>query len=255
MHSHGLRYGSQTTPPDLHAAVLHATVEFNSLYRHHVPYAMIWHMGSFPTINCESDMQPHCFLKSAILCTMLPPSLTSDLVERVCMAAWSANTDDGAHLVDIYIYKRLLERVTGCIFWHEGVLIDFPNASTMHHSTDTSSGYRKREQVKKQALEYGQHVREIEHGVFTFLVLSTTGGMGREAMDNLLQTPGRHDIPTPLPSSDGLAKMLTLICLTQIIHHVHSSQQILPPQPCLWSDITQGLQHLSVRGGCPLSNS
>ena len=29
--------------------------------------------------------------------------------------------------------------------------------------------------------EYGQRIREIEHGVFTPLVLSTTGGMGREA--------------------------------------------------------------------------
>ena len=42
-----------------------------------------------------------------------------------------------------------------------------------------SAAYRKHEQAKKR--EYGQRIREIGHGVFTPLVLSTTGGMGREA--------------------------------------------------------------------------
>ena len=35
------------------------------------------------------------------------------------------------------------------------------------------------ESMKKR--EYAQRVHEVEHGVFTPLVLSTTGGMGREA--------------------------------------------------------------------------
>jgi hypothetical protein len=35
------------------------------------------------------------------------------------------------------------------------------------------------EQAKKR--ECGQRIREVECGVFTPLVLSTTGGMGREA--------------------------------------------------------------------------
>ena len=39
--------------------------------------------------------------------------------------------------------------------------------------------YRKQESIKKQ--EYTQHAHEVEHGVFTPLVLSATGGMGREA--------------------------------------------------------------------------
>ena len=42
-----------------------------------------------------------------------------------------------------------------------------------------SSAYRRHEQAKKR--EYGQRVRDVEHGVFTPLVLSTTGGMGKEA--------------------------------------------------------------------------
>ena len=45
-----------------------------------------------------------------------------------------------------------------------------PRQQTLHH------GLR----VNKKR-EYAQRVREVEHGVFTPLVLSTTGGIGREA--------------------------------------------------------------------------
>ena len=55
----------------------------------------------------------------------------------------------------------------------------YPNASS-NRLSDPSAAYRKHEQAKKR--EYGQRIREIEHGVFTPLVLSTTGGTGREAM-------------------------------------------------------------------------
>ena len=43
----------------------------------------------------------------------------------------------------------------------------------------TTAAYRKHESIKKQ--EYVQRVREVEHGIFTPIVLSTTGGMSREA--------------------------------------------------------------------------
>ena len=52
-----------------------------------------------------------------------------------------------------------------------------PNASN-NHSTTTAAAYRKHETAKKR--EYAQRIREVEHGVFTPLVFSTTGGMGRE---------------------------------------------------------------------------
>ena len=41
------------------------------------------------------------------------------------------------------------------------------------------AAFRRQEQAKQR--EYGERVREVEHGVFTPLVLSTTGGLGREA--------------------------------------------------------------------------
>jgi len=46
-------------------------------------------------------------------------------------------------------------------------------------SSSISATYKKHEREKKR--EYGARVREIEHGSFTPLVLSSTGGMGHEA--------------------------------------------------------------------------
>ena len=86
------------------------------------------------------------------------------------LGARSANTDDNARL-DI--------RARG--FWNNhrdgffDVRVFYPNAPC-NHSTDA---YRRHEMAKKR--EYGQRVREVERGVFTPLVLSTNGGMGKEA--------------------------------------------------------------------------
>ena len=53
-----------------------------------------------------------------------------------------------------------------------------PNAPS-NSSTSIASAYKKHEDIKKRA--YGHRIREVERGVFTPLVFSTTGGMGREA--------------------------------------------------------------------------
>lgn len=69
-------------------------------------------------------------------------------------------------------------------FWggrHERAFFDIrvfnPLAKSNSHSI--SSCYRKHENIKRRA--YGQRIREIEHGCFTPLVLSLTGGMGPAA--------------------------------------------------------------------------
>ena len=51
------------------------------------------------------------------------------------------------------------------------------NGSPYGHLHETTT--KKHEDIKKRA--YGQRVRDVECGVFTPLVFSTTGGMGREA--------------------------------------------------------------------------
>ena len=48
-----------------------------------------------------------------------------------------------------------------------------------NRSGSLPAAYKKHEDIKKRA--YGQRVRDVECGVFTPLVFSTTGGMGREA--------------------------------------------------------------------------
>ena len=58
----------------------------------------------------------------------------------------------------------------------DGILLDicargFTKTSS-NRLTDTSCVYKRHEQAKKR--EYGQHIREVEHGVFTPLVLSCT---------------------------------------------------------------------------------
>ena len=54
----------------------------------------------------------------------------------------------------------------------------FANAPS-NRSGSLSAAYKKHEDIKKRA--YGQRVRDVEGEVFTPLVFSTTGGMGREA--------------------------------------------------------------------------
>ena len=58
------------------------------------------------------------------------------------------------------------------------IRVFYPNAPS-YRTKDPSAIYKKHEQDKKR--QYGQRIREVEHGVFTPLVCSTTGGMGREA--------------------------------------------------------------------------
>ena len=58
------------------------------------------------------------------------------------------------------------------------VRVFHPNAPS-NRSGSISAAYKKHEAIKKRA--YSQRVREIEQGVFTPLVFSTTGGMGPKA--------------------------------------------------------------------------
>ena len=132
----------------------------------------ICHMGDFPTI-CHNEIRDITASLLTKVCNNVATEPPLQPLSGESMTACSANTDDGAH-VDI--------RARG--FWNMSqdaffdVRVFYPNASS-NRSTDPSSVYRRHEQAKKQ--EYGQRIREVECGVFTPLVLSTTGGMGREA--------------------------------------------------------------------------
>ena len=83
----------------------------------------------------------------------------------------TANTADDAHL-DV--------KARGCWCKRQDAFFDvhvfYPNAFS-YHTLSLSSVYKSHEDTKKH--EYGNRVREVEHGVFTPLVF--TGGMGQEA--------------------------------------------------------------------------
>ena len=137
-----------------------------------VDHAMVCHMGGFSTI-CHNEIRDITASLLTEVCHNVatePPLLP---LSGETLAARSANKEDGARL-DI--------RARG--FWNTAqdaffdVRVFYPNAPS-NRSTEPSSTYKKHEQAKKR--EYGQCVREVEHGVFTPLVLSSTGGLGREA--------------------------------------------------------------------------
>ena len=138
-----------------------------------VNHAMICPRGGFPTLR-HNEVR----------------DLTADLLTEVCpdveiepqlqeltgehFSLRTANTEDGARL-DVKA-RGFWENRLQCAFFD--VRVFYPNAQS-NQSSSLSSAYRKHEMEKKRA--YGQRVREVEHGSFTPLVFSSTGGMGREA--------------------------------------------------------------------------
>ena len=133
---------------------------------------MICHMGGFPTIRHNEIRDITASLLTEV-CNNVATEPALQPLNGENMTARSADTDDVAR-VDI--------RARG--FWNRSqdaffeVRVFYPNASS-NRSTNATSVYRRHKQAKKQ--EYGQQIREVERGVFTPLVLSTNGGMGREA--------------------------------------------------------------------------
>ena len=158
-----------------------------------VDHAMICHMGGFPTIR-HNELRDITATLLTEVCHNVTTEPTLQPLSGETFDARSTNTNDGAR-VDI--------RARG--FWNASqdaffdVRVFYPNASS-NRSTTTSSAYRRHEQAKKR--EYGQRIREVEHGVFTPLVFSSTGGMGREAatfykrLASMISQKQQHPYPT-----------------------------------------------------------
>ena len=137
-----------------------------------VDHAMTCHMGGIPTIRHNEIRDITATLLTEICHNVATEPLLQPLTNE-SFTHRSADTDPNA---------RLNIRARG--FWSTGqdaffdVRVFHPNAPS-NCSMTTTAAYRKHESMKKR--EYAQRVQEVEHGVFTPLVLSTTGGMGREA--------------------------------------------------------------------------
>ena len=135
-------------------------------------HAMVCHMGGFPTIRHNEIRDITASLLTEVCPNVaIEPCLQPLSGESLRLA--SANTADGA---------RLDVRARG--FWNVrqdtyfDVRVFHPNAPS-NRTRSLSAVYKRHEDEKKRT--YSQRVLDIEHGVFTPLVLSTTGGMAREA--------------------------------------------------------------------------
>ena len=137
-----------------------------------VQHALSCPKGGFPTLRHNEVRDLTAKLMSEVCHNMCIEPHLQPLTGEALNGA-TAIVTDGARL-----------DVAANGFWggqHERAFFDIrvfnPHAQSNRQSI--SSCYRKHESIKKRA--YEQRVREIEHGSFTPLVLSLTGGMGPAA--------------------------------------------------------------------------
>lgn len=137
-----------------------------------VQHALSCPRGGFPTLR-HNEVRDFTALLMSEVChdVSIEPHLQPLSGEALDGA--SSITTDGARL-----------DVAANGFWggrHERAYFDIRvfNPFAQSNRQPIPSCYRKHESVKKRA--YDQRVREIEHGSFTPLVLSLTGGMGASA--------------------------------------------------------------------------
>ena len=155
-------------------------------------HAMSCPTGGFPLI-CNNEVRD-------ILGTLVSEVLTANVIEPVLQTLTgetfnmrSTTRDDDARL-DIY----------ACGFWgrSEDAFFDVrvinPNAPSFRH-LEPSACYRRAEKEKDR--KYGERVRRVEHGAFTPLVFSTTGGVGTLAAAFLKRLCSRLADKRDLPYS------------------------------------------------------
>ena len=137
-----------------------------------VQHALSCPKGGFPTLRHNEVRDLTAALMTEVCHDVcVEPHL--QLLTGEALVGASAISADGARL-----------DVAANGFWggrHERAFFDIrvfnPHAQSNHQPIPTC--YRKHESCKKRA--YEQRVREVEHGSFTPLVLSLTGGMGSSA--------------------------------------------------------------------------
>ena len=138
-----------------------------------VDHAMICSKGGFPTIrhNEVRDLTANT-LSEVCHNVIKEPLLQPVQGEILHLIHNSANREEHARL-----------DISARGFWNRSQLaffdirVFYPNAPS-NQSTTTSAVYKKHENEKKR--KCGQRVHEIERGVSTPLVFSTSGGMSKE---------------------------------------------------------------------------
>lgn len=199
---------------------------------------MICPMGGFPTIRHNEV----CNLTASLLSTVC-----HNVATEPCLLEW------WVHEVMLYHHcwrgmsrhpsKRILVYCTRCIFWCEGF---HPNASS-NNTESLSSVYKRHEDIKKRVC--GQRVHEVEHRVFTPLVLSTSGGMGREATTfykRLADMLATHQRRLYSIAMSWLRCKLSFTTIRASIMCIRGTQPVVPPQTTTFALATSRGQHPQI---------
>ena len=135
-----------------------------------VEHALSCHYGGFPTIRHNEVRNITAHLMSDVCHNVgIKPTLQPLSTERLFHQ--TANTEDGARL-DIKAQGFWENNRQSAFF---DVRVFNPLADT-YRSLTLPACYRRHEQEKKRA--YDQRIREVEHGCFSPLIFSASGGMG-----------------------------------------------------------------------------
>ena len=138
-----------------------------------VEHALSCPKGAFPTCR-HNELRD---ITATVLSEVCPDVCIEPILQPVdgfVPRYVSANTEDNAR-VDV--------RVKG--FWgsdHQSTFLDvkvFNPSALSYRNTQPASCYIHHERIKKR--NYEQRINEIEHGSFTPLIFSTSGGMGKAA--------------------------------------------------------------------------
>jgi hypothetical protein len=138
-----------------------------------VEHALSCPKGAFPTCR-HNELRD---ITATVLSEVCPDVCIEPILQPVdgfVPRYASANTEDNAR-VDV--------RVKG--FWgsdHQSTFLDvkvFNPSALSYRNTQPASCYIHHERIKKR--NYEQRINEIEHGSFTPLIFSTSGGMGKAA--------------------------------------------------------------------------
>ena len=119
----------------------------------------------------------------------------------------TANSDDGARL-DICAHSFWGDWFRRAFF---DVSFFYPNAPS-YRNLQLSAVYRRHENEKKR--NYEARVREVEHGSFTLLVFSTSGGMGMLAATVYKRLASQIAIKRDQPYSKVISWLRCHLCFS-----------------------------------------
>ena len=174
-------------------------------------------MADFPYRNITAHLMSDVCHNVGIESILQP--ITSERVHHNI-----ANTEDGARVV--IKAQGFWENDRQCAFFDVRM---FNPLSHAYHSLSLSTCYKRHEQEKKKA--YDEHIREVEHGCFSPLVFSVSGGMG----------------PTAKVVYKKLASMITT-------KHNKSSNQTINWLSCRLSFSLLHSSIMCIRGSCSSAN-